>query len=104
MHIVAALASIGLILIVLWDAFEVVILPRRVMRKFRLARLFYRSTWRPWALLARRKPAARPRAALFSFCGSGSVVFPPLSFARGASRRLAVLPPALGPAFHLLAP
>src|SRR5438309_11853300 len=43
-HILAAIGSIALILIVLWDAFEVIILPRRVRRKFRLTRFFYCST------------------------------------------------------------
>ena len=44
------LAAFGLLLLttILWDAFETIILPRRVTRLFRLARFFYRSTWRPW--------------------------------------------------------
>jgi hypothetical protein len=33
-------AGVAIFLIVLWDAFEAIILPRRVTRKFRLARLF----------------------------------------------------------------
>jgi len=41
-------AGVAIFLIVLWDAFEAIILPRRVTRKFRLARLFYRSTWKTW--------------------------------------------------------
>ncbi len=39
------LAGVALFLIVVWDAFEAIILPRRVTRKFRLTRLFFRSTW-----------------------------------------------------------
>lgn len=49
------LAAIGgglLILFVLWDAFETVILPRRVTRRFRLTRFFYRTTWRAWLPIA----------------------------------------------------
>jgi len=51
-----AVAALGVLLIaiVLWDAFETVVLPRRVTRPFRLARVFYRSTWRPWSALGRR--------------------------------------------------
>ena len=30
----------------LWDAFEVIILPLRVTRRLRFARFFYRFTWR----------------------------------------------------------
>ena len=41
-----------LILVILWDVFETVILPRRVTRRFRLARAFYRWTWRPWRFVA----------------------------------------------------
>jgi hypothetical protein len=50
------LIAVCLIAIVLWDTFETIILPRRVMRGFRLARLFYRSTWVPWSMLARHRP------------------------------------------------
>src|SRR5213593_2771797 len=102
MHIVAALASIGLILTILWDAFEVVILPRRVMRKFRLARLFYRSTWRPWALMARRMPAAGRREAFLSFYGPVSLVFLLLVWAAGLILGFAFLHRALGTAMKPL--
>jgi hypothetical protein len=57
-----AIASGGLLLVVvLWDAFETIVLPRRVMRRFRLTRLFYRSTWLPFRSLAhlRKRGAAR---------------------------------------------
>ncbi len=45
---------IGVLLIVigLWDVFETIVLPRRVTRRVRLTRLFYRFTWRPWRLIA----------------------------------------------------
>ena len=47
-----------LLLVVLWDAFETVILPRRISRRFRLARFFYRVTWGPWRAAA---PLLGPR-------------------------------------------
>jgi hypothetical protein len=37
-----------LLLLTLWDVFETIVLPRRVSRTFRLVRIFYLSTWRPW--------------------------------------------------------
>jgi hypothetical protein len=74
MHILAALGSIALILVVLWDAFEVIILPRRVTRKFRLARAFYRNTWRPWAAAVRRISKISRREALLSFYGPVSLL------------------------------
>ncbi len=50
------LAALGFLVItvVLWDAFETIILPRRVTRQFRLARVFYRYSWMPWAAIGRR--------------------------------------------------
>ena len=48
-----ALGSIVLILLVLVDAFETMLLPRRVRRQFRFARLFYVYSWAPWAAVAR---------------------------------------------------
>src|ERR1041385_1195406 len=42
-----------LIVIALWDVFETIVLPRRVTRRVRLTRLFYRFTWAPWWRIAR---------------------------------------------------
>jgi Ion channel len=46
---------IGILLIVtaLWDVFETIVLPRRVTRRVRLTRLFYRLTWAPWWRISR---------------------------------------------------
>jgi len=46
--LVAIYCGIFLIVLVLWEGFETIVLPRRVTRRFRLTRFFYRSTWRPW--------------------------------------------------------
>lgn len=45
----------GVLLIVtaLWDVFETIVLPRRVTRRVRLTRLFYRFTWAPWWRISR---------------------------------------------------
>src|SRR5258706_13651528 len=40
--------GLALLVLVLRDAFETVILPRRVQRKFRPTSLFYRVSWRVW--------------------------------------------------------
>src|SRR5207253_3499297 len=50
--ILAVISGVLLILMVLWETFETIVLPRRVTRQFRLTRLFYRSTWRPWTAIA----------------------------------------------------
>jgi hypothetical protein len=52
--IVAVLFGLGIIWVVLLDAFETVVLPRRVLRHFRLTAYFYRRTWIPWRAIARR--------------------------------------------------
>ena len=74
-HFPAVLGSVVLILIVLWDAFEVIILPRRVRRKFRLTRFFYRGTWRPWSAVAKRISSNDRRELLLSFYGPVSLLF-----------------------------
>jgi Ion channel len=53
MSIIIAVVGALLILIVLWDAFETIILPRRVTRRVRLTSAFYGLAWSPWAALAR---------------------------------------------------
>jgi hypothetical protein len=42
-----------LIAVVLWDAFETVVLPRTVTRRVRLTRVYFRATWFPWSRVAR---------------------------------------------------
>lgn len=37
-----------IIIVILVDAFETIILPRRVNRRFRLARIFYKTFWKLW--------------------------------------------------------
>src|SRR5882762_307850 len=67
-------AGVVVFLIVVWDAFEAIILPRRVTRKFRLTRLFYRSTWRTWRLFVSLIPARKTREALLGFYGPMSLI------------------------------
>jgi hypothetical protein len=62
------------ILSVLWETFETIVLPRRVTRRFRLTRLFYRSTWVPWSKLTSYVRSKRTREALLSFYGPLSLL------------------------------
>jgi hypothetical protein len=66
--LLALIGGIAIIALVLWDAFETVILPRRVTRRFRLARLFYRTAWHTWSGLASLAPRRR-RDTLLGFFG-----------------------------------
>jgi len=51
-HIIAIVGGIVILWVVLLDAFETVVLPRRVLRNFKLTAYFYRRTWIPWRRVA----------------------------------------------------
>ena len=70
----AFVAGVAIFLIVIWDAFEAVILPRRVTRKFRLTRAFYRITWRTSKFLASLFPVRKTRETLLGFYGPISLL------------------------------
>ncbi len=42
MRIAAGITGLCLIAVIMWEAFEVIVLPRRVARKWRITRFFYR--------------------------------------------------------------
>ena len=69
MRILVGIIGFALSFFILWDAFETVILPRRVTRSFRLARLFYRSVWKMVSALARGIRSPRLRETYLSFFG-----------------------------------
>src|SRR6202165_900256 len=60
MQILAALIGIVLVAGVLRDAFETIILPRRVSG-VRFSKVFYRLSWKPWRAVARRMPPGSDR-------------------------------------------
>lgn len=51
-HIFAIVCGFAILWVVLLDAFETVVLPRRVLRNFKLTAYFYRRTWIPWRKIA----------------------------------------------------
>jgi len=51
-HIIGIVGGLAIIWVVLLDAFETVVLPRRVLRNFKLTAYFYRRTWIPWRKIA----------------------------------------------------
>jgi Ion channel len=69
MKILTTLLSIVLIFLVLMDAFESMVLPRRVIHPFRFTRFFFRNTWRVWRLLASRFRAGPFRESVYSVFG-----------------------------------
>jgi len=72
--ITAALVGVALLLIVLQDAFEVMLLPRRVLRNLRLTRLYFRTIWAVWSGLGARLPAGAERERFLSVFGALSMV------------------------------
>lgn len=73
LDVVLAVLAILLVAIVLWDAFETVVLPRRVNREIRLTSYFYSITWTPWAAVGRRI-RGRWRETYLGFYGPLSLI------------------------------
>jgi len=70
------IAVLGFVLLsaALWDAFEVIISPRRVTRRFRLARAFYRSSWWLWSAVGRSISDENRRETYLGIFGPLSLV------------------------------
>jgi len=100
MRIFFAVLGFGLIWIVLWDAFETIVLPRRVTRKFRLTRLFYRSSWIPWSATVRRLFQGKTREPYLSFYGPLSLLMLIIVWAVGLVFGFALLHASLGSAIN----
>jgi hypothetical protein len=69
MPILYAALGVVLIFVVLWDGFETVILPRRVTRRVRLARIFFRAAWKIWTSAADRVCSRKRHEAMLSYFG-----------------------------------
>src|SRR6266568_9043881 len=74
MTIAAAIFGVFLILLVLWEGFETIVLPRRVTRRFRLTRLFYRRTWLPWSKMVSSLVPGRRQETWLSVFGPLSLL------------------------------
>lgn len=74
MSLAAATAGTILLAVVLWDAFETVVLPRRVNRRLRLTSLFYRATWGPYSAVVRWIRSPKYRESLLGFYGPLSLL------------------------------
>lgn len=74
MRLLLGLGGFVLILLVLLDAFEAVVLPRRVTRKFRPTRVYYRLAWSTWKAVALALPRGKRRASFLSVFGPLSIL------------------------------
>ena len=72
--ILPAVFGLLIIGIILLEAFETIILPRRVTRWFRLTRAFYVSLWIPTKAIARRIQSTKKRETFLSFFGPLSLL------------------------------
>lgn len=70
----AVLAGFALIAFVLRDAFETMILPRRLNGRFRFTRSYYRGFWPVWSWLSRRGFSGRRRESALSLFGPLSML------------------------------
>jgi len=70
----AFVTGIVIFFVVVWDAFESIILPRRVTRQFRLTRFFYRVTWTIAKFVANLSSSRKTREMLLGFFGPSSLL------------------------------
>lgn len=68
-----AFLGLVIVLVVLFEAFEALVLPRRVTRQFRMTRFYYRSVWPCWTALTDAAPP-RARPTLLSMFGPLSLL------------------------------
>ena len=74
MHWWASIFGIVLIFIILMDAFETIVLPRRIKRSFRIASWFYKNTWGFWTRVGRHIKSANRREGFLAYFGPLSLI------------------------------
>jgi hypothetical protein len=74
LRVLVGAAGCVLLFVVLLDAFETVILPRRVTRDFRLARFFTRKMWATWSSLGRHIHTLKSRETYLSYYGPFALI------------------------------
>jgi hypothetical protein len=74
MRPLVGILSCAAVVAILLDAFETIILPRRVVRRARFTALFYRLTWALWRAFARRIPKTRLRESCLGYYGPSSTL------------------------------
>jgi len=100
MSVPIVIASLILIVLFLQDAFETMLLPRRITRQFRFARLFIQFSWTLWAAWARRTRSGKRRNTLLSLFGPLSILVLMSLWALGLILGFALLHWALDTTLH----
>ncbi|HUZ04139.1 MAG TPA: hypothetical protein VMU62_02185, partial [Acidobacteriaceae bacterium] len=99
MEILGLVTGFVCIFIVLLDAFQTIILPRRATGKWRLTRLFLIGTWVPWRQMAHKIRNRRRRDAFLSYYGPLSLLLLVMVWAAGLVVGYALLFYGLGTPF-----
>ncbi len=66
--------AVSLALLVLWEIFETIVLPRKIDRKFRLTRYYYLAAWAAYCFLSDRVVRPKRRAAFLAIFGPFSLL------------------------------
>ena len=100
MRTFTSIAGIVCLIVVLLDAFQTIILPRRATGRFRLTRIFYILTWHPWVFVASLIRNVRKRETFFSFYGPLSLIFLLITWAAALVLGYALVYYSMGSPFH----
>ena len=100
MRVVTMLLGVLCLLVVLLDAFQTIILPRRAAGRLRLTRIFYILTWMPWRFVASSIHHPRKRETALSFYGPLSLIFLLVVWACGMVFGFSLIYYALGSPFN----
>ena len=94
--VVGIVFGIAILWVVLLDAFETVVLPRRVTRHFKLTAWFYRRTWIPWRNVARRIKTTSRQQNFLGYFGPLSLILLLAFWATGLIFGFALLQQGIG--------
>ena len=100
MRIFSLLAGIVCLFTVLIDSFQTIILPRRATGRFRLTRIFYIATWKPWVFFTGSIHNARKRETVISYYGPLSLILLLMVWAGSMVVGFALIFYSLGSPFH----
>src|SRR5579864_1980941 len=95
-HIPAIIGGVVIICVVLLDAFETIVLPRRVTRQFRLTAWFYRRTWIPWRKIAGHMSTPARQQSFLGYFGPLSLLMLMAFWATGLIFSFALLQYGIG--------
>src|SRR5437867_5300295 len=98
--LIAAAGAI-FVVVIMWDAFEALVLPRRVTRRLRPTRMFYRVTWLVWSAVARRLRPGGRRETYLSFFGPLSLLVLLAAWAASLVAGFALLQTGLGASLNV---